>query len=358
MSDLTAKFAALETQLSAQAVITDGLVDTVEEKLQAIFDELDLMLVNNAANTKYLIAALGQGAACFPCPTPTTVVPPIATTPTTVDSDHCLRSQWIITTIQSLIAKMDVLQSYNVPATFSVLNDAISEVVGAIGAGDTIPLPTFPEVVQLVGTYFSYVGERAFTGVDLSSQFSTLYGPLVTAVNLSSDAGNARSQYEAIIDASDASTGAKFLFKAIAYNALWTYAFDPESMPDTGAFDGGACGVELPDITVCTNFGSTTSTFDGADFSYINLPPHPADPVWCIAGDYNGWTISIEPNVVDMVAIRLFKLVGSTLSLMVTLTPHSDPFTITSTTDAIGIIHGNGGDHFDEPFVARICPPS
>ena len=305
MSDLTAKFTDLKETLAAQASATDALVDTVEPKLQAIFDELDLILVNNAANTKAILAALGQSASCFPCPTPSIVVPPVDTTVNPIDSDHCKRSQWIIAAIARILTNMDTLQSFNVVGTFNVINDAISEIIAAISAGDTIPLPSFPETVNIVGDYVSYAGERLFSGVSLMDQFAPLESDLITAVYVSTDAGSAQSAYNASIDSSGASNGAKLLFKAVAYNALWSYALDPASMPDLSGFDGGVCS--FPSGTCYTLVGElvTVPAIPASEYGIVGsfgpfiafdtVNSSSGEVVWdkptFYAGDLDGWTI-------------------------------------------------------------------
>lgn len=357
MTTLTEKFAALETQLSTEAATTAGYIDTVEAKLQAIFDELDLILLNNAANTKYLLAALGQTGACFPCPTPSITVPVITTTPTSVDNPHCQRSQWIVTAMQNILAQFDTLQSFNVLGTFSVINDAISQIVGAIAAGDTIPLPSFPEAVNIVGDYVSYAGERAFSGVSLSSQFAPLYGPLVTAVNLSASASDAEAQYASVIAASSASNGAKLLFTALAYNALWSYAFDPASTPDVSGFDGGACGAVLHGIGSCTNFGSAVVTHGGHEFTELVIPTAYPGHEGYITGDYFGWTFQITFNTVGR-AIGIYYLdTGDAGHLAVSQNMGDTAYTFSAHTNAVAV---QSLDHEpdDHPFVIRVCPPS
>lgn len=347
MSDLTAKFATLEAQLATQAATSDALVDTVEAKLQAIFDELDIMLVNNAANTRYLLAAIGQSGTCFPCPTPTIVIPPIGTTPTPANNERCQRAQGIIATIHAMLAAMDTLQSYNVVGTFNVINDAISEVIGAIAAGDTLPLPSFPETVNIVGNFVSYAGERLFSGVGLIDQFTPLELSLLTAIAPSSDASASRAQYESVIDASSVSLVGKLMFKAIAYTALWTYYFNPTSSPDLSGFDGSVCG-----FAVCQDIASSAVTTSGFAGNGIIWPsPFGATNsngagawsanVFC-TDDLSGWTITADQNV------RIYEQPGST---------HDDlnvgfSHVCGATTFLIVFDAGNG-----TPFTMTLCPP-
>jgi len=357
MSDLTAKFTTLEGQLATDQTELMTELGIINENLGSLGNAITVLNNSMQAGFRSITAAQGQSGACFPCPTPSITVPSTTTTPTTVDSDHCKRSQWIISTIQSILSQFDTLQSFNVVGTFSVLNDAIGQIVGAIAAGDTIPLPSFPEGVQIAGTYINYAGERAFSGVGLSEQFSPLYGPLVTAVNLSSDASNAQAQYNGIIDASDASSGAKQLFKAIAYNALWSYAFDTTSEPDLSAFDGSACGVALHNIAACTNFGSAEVTHSGHQFYELVIPVAYVGHEGYIEGDYYGWTFEVLTNTTGH-AVGIYYLdTEDSGHLAVSQQSGDDPYTFSAHTNAVAV---QTLDHEpdDHPFTIRICPPS
>ncbi len=302
MSDLTAKFTALEDQLATQAATTDALVDTVEEQLTALFNELDTVIVNNAANTKAILAALGQTAACFPCPTPSIVVPPLDTTVRTINTDKCKRSHAMIAAIASILTAFDTLQSFDVIGSFNVINDAIGEVVGAIAAGDTLPLPSFPEAVQIAGTYVSYAGERLFSGVSLMDQFGPLESDLVDPIYNATTAEAAQEAYNSSIEASDASTAAKFLFKAVPYHALWSYYLDTTSTPDLGAFSGTDCGLApgscftLVSASFTSNVPSAGESVQGAFASFTpgtslttTSATYTFTPAMIYDGDLFGW---------------------------------------------------------------------
>lgn len=308
MSDLTAKFAALEDQLAAQAATSDALVDTVEEKLQAIFDEIDTIIINNAVNTRALLAAMGQSAACFPCPTPSIVVPPLDTTPRTINTDKCKRTQAMIAAIHSILVAFDTMQSFDVIGTFTVINDAISEVVGAIAAGDTLPLPSFPEAVQIAGTYVSYAGERLFSGVGLIDQFAPLESSMINPIYNATTADAAQAAYDAIIDGSSVSTAAGFIFKAVPYQALWNYYLDPASSPDLSAFSGAACAAASGtcftiDLVVNTaSPGGSTFDFVSGNFGPFTAETGPINttsgnvtwsPGCFYATDPAGWTFQV-----------------------------------------------------------------
>jgi hypothetical protein len=358
MSDnLTVRLEAFESQVASEHTALMAAIAALQSSMDLVASNTDLALENGAANTKALLAALGQTGTCFPCPTPSITVPPTATTSSPIDPAHCQRSQWIVTAIQNILTQFDTLQSFNVIGSFNVLNDAISQIVGAIAAGDTIPLPSFPETVNIAGDYVSYAGERAFSGVSLSTQFAPLYGPLVTAVNFSSDASSAQAAYDAVIDASSASNGAKLLFKALAYNALWSYAFDASSTPDLTAFDGGACGGALHGITACTNFGSAEVDHGGHQFFELVIPVAYAGHPAYITGDYFGWSFQVLTNTFGH-AVGIYYLdTGDAGHLAVSQNEGDTAYTFAVHTNAVAV---QTLDHEpdDFPFTIRICPPS
>ena len=241
MSDLTTKFAALEVQLAESDVAIQVDLNAIREQLELLNTQLDTQTINNAANTKALLAALGQTGACFPCPTPSIFVPPVDTTPKSASDANCQRSQGIIATIHAILVTMDTLQSFNVIGSFNVINDAISQVIDTIAAGDTIPLPSFPEAVNIVGNYISYAGERLFSGVGLIEQFDPLETALTSAIWAAGSPESAQAAYNAIIDGSDISFAGKYLIEGVAYASLWSYYYDPETAPDLSGFSGIAC---------------------------------------------------------------------------------------------------------------------
>lgn len=356
MTTLTQKFTTFEGQTEDNHTEVMGLLETMNENIGGIGEQI--VILNNAmqAGFRNLLAAQGQSAACFPCPTPSIIVPPTNDTEVPVSTDGCQRAQWVVTAIQNILGQFDTLQSFNVVGTFNVLNDAISQIVGGFTAGDTIPLPSFPETVQLVGTYVNYAGERLFSGVSLAEQFAPLYGPLVTAVATSASAEAAQTAYNAVIDASTASSGAKQLFKAIAYNALWSYALNPDSTPDLAQFAGDACGVQLDAITNCTSFGSAEVTHGSFQFYELVVPvAYPGHPAY-ITGDYFGWSFQTTFN--DGVhGVSIYYLdSGDAGHLAVTQQMGDDPLTFAVHTNAVAVqtLDHNPDDH---PFVIRICPP-
>lgn len=357
MSDLTAKFTALEEQLASEHTAIMSAIADLQTSIDLVASNTDLALENGAANTKALLAALGQTGACFPCPTPSIIVPPTNTDGVTVDSALCQRVQGFLQTIHDILSAMDTMQSYNVVGTFSVLNDAISEVIGAVSAGDTLPLPSFPETVNIVGDYISYAGERLFSGVGLVEQFDPIMPALSTAMFTAGSASAAQSSYASVIDASSVSNGAKLLFKAVAYNALWSYYFDPGSTPDVSGYDGSLCQGALIDITECTSYASEPFFSSPVTLQAIDLPPrfegHPAR----IQGDFIGWSVRVV-SVDGPGSVQLFRWdADMTLHFVDESVASTAAMNVSDHTAAITIQSGSGAGDGD-PFVVEICPPA
>lgn len=274
MSDLTGKFLALEEQLEAADAAMQVDLNAIRAQMEFMNTQIEVLNENGAANTKAIIAALSQSAACFPCPTPSIIVPPTETIPSPINSDHCKRSQAFIATIHAILDAMDTMQSFNVMGTYNVISDLISQVIDTVAAGDTLPLPSFPEAVNITGDYVSYAGERLFSGVGLIEQFGPLEDSLRDATYLAGTPEAAQAAYNAVIEGSGVSNGARLLFEAIGYNALYSYYFDPASLPDLTGLDGEACGAPTECVTLLEDYSfvMTKTRTDGLNYWQVEIP--------------------------------------------------------------------------------------
>jgi len=284
MSDLTAKFSALETQLEAADAAMQTDLNAIRASLDFLNTQIEVLNENGAANAKAIIAALGQSAACFPCPTPSILVPPVGTVPIALNEDHCKRAQAFIATIHAILEAMDTMQSFNVIGTYNVISDTISQIIASVAAGDTIPLPSFPEAVNITGDYISYAGERVFSGVGLLEQFTPLEDALRDATYLAGTPEAAQSSYNGVIDGSEVSLAGSLLFKAIGYNALYSYFFDETSMPDLSGYEGDICGAPSTCVTLLEDhsFVITKTNDDGLDYIQFEIPSWAATLEWNI----------------------------------------------------------------------------
>jgi len=246
MSDLTAKFAALEAQLAAQAAVTDGYIDTVETKLQALFDELDTMLINNAANTRAILTALAANSPCSPCPTPSLSVPPTDTSEHELSSDKCKRAQAFVHALLEIATVTDAISAFSIPFAPQLIIDSIDTVITAIGNGDATPLMSWSEASNFVNQGITYGIGNFLVGGNLVSMISALAFDIRDATYNAPSPADAQAAYWAVIDGSDVPDYAKGLLKAFAYNDLVTFYFDPLSSIETTGYSGTACNEILP----------------------------------------------------------------------------------------------------------------
>lgn len=241
MTTLTEKFTNLEEQLATQAITMGGYVDTVEAKLQALFDALDVITVNNAANTRALLAALGSISPCAPCPTPPLVVPPTGTDPTPVSDELCKRVQAFLHAMTEVLTVLDTISAFSVPFNPTLITDAISQVITSLANGDETPLPSFPEAVQIGGAGINYAAGNLLVGGTLVGYFTPLVLDLRDAMYNGGSANGAQGAYNTIINGAGLPSYVSELLIAAGYNELFTYYFDEASDPNLTGYSGSVC---------------------------------------------------------------------------------------------------------------------
>lgn len=283
MSDLTAKFAALEEQLAAQAATTDGLIDTVEEKLLALFNEMDTMLINNAANTKAILQALAANSPCNPCPTPSLDVPPVDTSDHALSGVKCQRAQAFVHALLEIATVTDAISAFSVPFAPQLIIDSVDAVITAIGNGDPTPSMSWSEASNFVSQAIVWAAGNFFVGGNLTSMISALAFDIRDATYLASSPADAKVAYEGVIDGADVPSYAKGLLKALAWNDLYTFYFDPLSSVNTTGFSATACAAVLP--TECTFISSVLLNIGDGDRQVVELP---STYVGFSAANFNG----------------------------------------------------------------------
>lgn len=348
MTTLTEKFSALEAELAILSETTNGYIDTTETKLQAIFDQLDLILVNNAANARALLAAIGQNSPCMPCPTPPIVIPPIGTTPLPINSAACQRSQAFLQFMNGVFTVLDVASSVGIGFNPALITDAFNQVIATLTGVDEPDPISFPEAVQLVGDLVSYIATNLLVGHTLTGIFAPLQPDLRLALFGAGSADEAKAQYDAIVSASDLSTYEKAVLIDAAYGAAYTYFFDPASEPNLAGFDGGACFGSACFVfeSVTTLLGGTTSVA-AVEWSSIFDPVNDvngftSDHMTWATVDMVGW--KVKPD--NQVTIRTFD--GDTGT---GINPNT-VYTIPGATTFVAIHRGD-----TTPFTVQVCPP-
>lgn len=268
MTNLTSKFETLEEQIAAQndAIIAQMAIMTTAFDL--INAQLDTITLNNATNTRYLLAAIGANSPCAPCPTPAIEVPPIAPFELPINEDKCKRAQAFLATMRDMFGVWDTFSSFDLSSNFTVITDAIGQVIARMGAGDTVPLPSFPEAVQLGGTLASFTAYNLFEHTSLVEQFDPLYDALLAAIYAEATPEGAKGQFDSITYAGTSSHFLGDLMAGSAYNALWSYFFDPDSEPDLSPYDGTICAGEDECITITSPLDIGTLQYDYAGSHY------------------------------------------------------------------------------------------
>lgn len=348
MSDLSEKFAELEATITALSETTDSYIDTTEAKLQAIFDELDLILVNNAANTRALLAAIGQNSPCAPCPTPPIVIPPIGTTPLAVNEEACKRAQAFLNFMDQVFTVLDLASSVGIGFNPALITDAVNQVIASLTGADSPDPISFPEAVQLVGDLVSYIATNLLVGHTLVGQFTPLYADLRDALATAGSAGAAKDQYDSIVSGSSLSSEEQAVIIDAAYGAAYTYFFDPDSLPDLAGLDGTLCG-----FVDCTTLSSASSNISGTVIhALVWTSPFTAvaDDGSGTTSDHNNWTTDDIDfyTVTPTHTVRFFYGGGG----------HSDlsagvPWVVDMhTTHAAMVVTGA-----NVAFTVEICPP-
>lgn len=303
MSDLTGKFTDLETQLAANQSDLIAGMGALNDSLLLIVSALDTLNNNGATNTKYLLSAINASDPCVDCGSVSPIVPGIGSATPPADTDTCQRVQAFIATIAAFAAGYTTLQSYNVTATVSVINSTIQTVISGISGTDEVPLPSFPETVNLVGDYFSSAASHIFDSTTPSDSFALVSSAMRDALFSAGSTPGMQSAFNSIIESSGMPAADKLLLKATAYNALWAYFFDPASEPDLSGYDGELCS--LP-VGTCYELAFVPALWsNGGNDPVVSATFGPFTPVDAItsssgvvtsdvpcfyAGDLTGWT--------------------------------------------------------------------
>jgi hypothetical protein len=348
MTNLEQKFEALESQLATQNTALLSAMGTIGETLALINTALDTLNSNGATNTRLLLAAINQNGPCAVCPTPPLVIPPVGTVTHAINEDKCKRTQAFLHAMQLIAEVFDTITFNGLTITPSLISDAVSQVIAVLDNPDTTPLPSFPESVNIAGDSVSYVVGNITRGGTLSGDLASLILDMQDAIFAAGDQSADQAAYNAVIDGSELPFYSALLLKALAYNELWNYYFDPASTPNLVGFSGTACGTSdcLTITAEVANIGGalrtaivwptdvfTSSNNDGAGTSADKA-------IWCTT-DLIGWTITPTLN------IRVFPGGGGHFDVNAGDTA---PF---SHTTFCAVIDPNGTTGFD----ITICPP-
>lgn len=358
MSDLSTKFEVLEGQLADQATATAEALAAIQTALDFINTQLDTQTINNAANARYLGNLLSQNNPCVDCDDMSLVVPPTDDTVNAQSEELCQRVQAFLHAMQGVYTALDVMSAFGVGFNLAVLTSAYNEVITALANGDTTPLPSFPEAVQIVGDGISYIAGNLFVGHTLVGLFAPLYFDLLKPMFESGNGASAQAVYNGVIDGADYSIFEQRLLEHAAYNALYSYYFDPASDPNLTGYDGSICFTPIPTITECTNYTSTDYFYPGAPvFQAIQNPPMSGTYPWAMTGDLFGFTVQMVSPTAAGVPAAVYSIYGGVEHLLFNFEVPNGPQTVAEHTTVFSI-RTHTSETQATHWTCRICPPA
>lgn len=342
MSDLAAKFAALELQMTTQqtevinalnAILialgappptaTETLADTnllltaINNNLigmrgenvdfyAALLDSVglinantDTMINNNSLNAQRLLIAIAANDPCKSCDIVPIEPPPLDVTPQTPNQEHCQRMQALIYALLRFTVKLDVLSSFGLGFSPTVIRDAITEIYTELGVSGDLEFPSLGEVAQLAGAGAAYIVSNIFSSTSLPFEFQSISDELLTVLYDTDNASAGQSAYRSFLDGSGLDSTVIQLFKAMAYTSIFNLYYDSTNDLDVSGYDGTICAPE-EELTCYTFTPEQCTTIAGhygtrwiPDWSIYDVPVVAANvygDLQAIHGEWAGWT--------------------------------------------------------------------
>lgn len=358
MTTLTDKFEAFEAQVAADAAATAAALADIQTALDFINAQLDTQTLNNAANTRYLLSALSQNSPCVDCEGASLVVPPTDDTATGQTEELCKRVQAFLHAMNGVYTALDVMSSFGIGFSTTLLTNALNEVITALSNSDATPLPSFPEAAQIVGDGVSYVASNLLVGHTLIGLFTPLYFDLLKPMFVAGNAAAAQSVYNGVIEGTDYGIFERRLLEHAAYNSLYSYYFDPTSTPNLAGYDGSICFTAIPDITECTDFTSTDYVIPGVGtFQAVQSPPMSGTYPWAMTGDIYGFSIEMVVGESGGDHSAVYSIYGGVEHLLFNIGIGSGAQTVAEHTTVFSI-RTHTSEFSANHWTCRVCPPS
>lgn len=355
MSDLTAKFTALEEQLTSEHTEEQAVLDAMSARLDEFSTTLDTLLANNAVNTRMLLAAIGQNSPCMPCPTPPLVIPPTGVGVLPIDPEACQRAQAFMNFMAQAFTVLDLASSVGIGFTPSLVTDAFTQVIASLTGGDSPNVISFPEAVQLVGDLINYVVLNLLRGATLSASFTSLYDDIRDAVYFAGTPAAAQSAYAIVIAASGLDSDIKTVLTDAAYNDIFSYFFDSASDPDLTGIDGSVCSGSLGSITACTDFATTIVARGGHNYHALIIAPAYGPDSQFTALNETGWTWQVVAGDVAHQMGHYYYDTSDVEHAVASETLGDPPLAIAGPAHAVGWFSVDFAEA-SGPYVIRICP--
>jgi len=310
MSDLTGKFEILQEQLEAADAAMQVDLNAIREELGLLNAQIDTLNLNGAANTRALLAALGASSPCMPCPTPALTIPPVDGTVNPINPDKCKRAQAFVHALLEIATTLDAASAFAIPFNPVLITDAMSQVATALANGDPTPLPSWSEANGIVNGMISWIAGNFFVGGTLTSLVAGMAFEIRDATYSAATPEAAKSAYEAVVDASGAPSYAIDILKRMAWNALYSFYFDPASDVNLTGYDGGICSEIAPTtcfrrVSILQDVGGgmretilMSHLYDNWSVSWPDAPPGD-NSVAIFADAHPGVHITSDPLVID-----------------------------------------------------------
>lgn len=288
MSDLNDKFVTLEGLLADQNTAILAALSTLQSTQDTMQTTLTALNDNQATNARLLLNAIGNISACTPCPLPSLTTPPLGTTTPGISNDACKRVQAFLHAVETILTYGDYLINGGLFASPSNINDMIAQAIDVLENPDTTPLPSWTEVVVIAADVASWIVNNLVNGDTFVGDFTPLESDLQDAMFNAGNVAAIKAAYMSTIDASSTRGYAKPVFKQIAYDALFTYYFDPSTTPNLTGYSG----------TVCTGVGSgCTDDFNGlsgfSNYDSGNFNLHSEDYIVVGVAGGGGGTVGV-----------------------------------------------------------------
>lgn len=293
MTDLTAKFATITDQLTAQHTELMALLNSIAEALgappvgpvttlddvvaaltqsnvntagirsdmadqqallltaaQGIFNNSELMLENNSVNTQNLLSAILSNDPCKDCAASPSFPPPLDVTPQELNAVHCQRMQALLYALLRFSTKIDVVSSFGTGFSLTVIQDAFNEVLTELSNPSGLVIPSFVELTSLVAAVVSYIVSNVFDSNSIPFALQSINDTLLAALYATDNSNDGLAAYANVINSSSIDDSIKLVLIRIGYADLFNFYFDPANTIDLTGYDGSLCNPDDSELVM------------------------------------------------------------------------------------------------------------
>lgn len=293
LEDISGQLATISTDIAAIKTANDTFYSALADSFALLNTNIETILNNNSANTQALISAI-YSTSCA-CPVPSAVLPlPIDVTPTSLEDEaKCRRIQFYLSVFGNWLTK---IANYGSAAGFitgdtlgALLGLAVAE-AGIVATGAEVGAAAGPPGL-VVGAVIGLISGAIFTLggsvlIDYANQFNdpVLRNDMVMAMFAATNADEGYTAFKTTLLANMSTIPAE-----IIYTLWWTAwsndVYSGSPVVDDSAFDGSICAPPLEGCftlsteLVTANIGTGDETTVGAivwpdEFSPTNIAPN------------------------------------------------------------------------------------